>query len=192
METTFQNFSEPFTVLNDRILWCDGDSSYTVEQLRDRILEGSKDWNNEFILDPEDFSVKKLKELSDISLVSKETLKINDNTFEWNIPENYKSLPVDIVIAKLLAIEFNEIKLSDEEKILRIDRVKDELNIWEKNNLFGLLQTLMYVVDTLKINNIIWGTGRGSSCCSYILYLIGIHDVDSVYYNLDIKDFFRT
>jgi len=43
----------------------------------------------------------------------------------------------------------------------------------------------------MRQNNIVWGVGRGSSVSSYVLYLIGIHKIDSLYYNLDVEDFLR-
>jgi len=36
-----------------------------------------------------------------------------------------------------------------------------------------------------------WGVGRGSSVSSYILYLIGVHKIDSIKYDLDYKEFLR-
>ncbi len=50
---------------------------------------------------------------------------------------------------------------------------------------------LKYLVDTMKDNKVIWGVGRGSSCASYVLYLLGIHRVDSMFYNLDVEEFLR-
>jgi len=57
--------------------------------------------------------------------------------------------------------------------------------------LFNLLRYLKYLVDTMKSNNIIWGVGRGSSVASYVLYLLGVHRVDSMYYDLDPTEFLR-
>ena len=54
-----------------------------------------------------------------------------------------------------------------------------------------MLKFLVYMVDQLKHNKILWGVGRGSSVSSYILYLIGIHKVDSLKYELDYKEFLR-
>jgi DNA polymerase III alpha subunit len=54
-----------------------------------------------------------------------------------------------------------------------------------------VLTTMKYVVDTLRANNIVWGVGRGSSVSSYVLYLIGIHKIDSVKYDLPIDEFFK-
>jgi DNA polymerase III alpha subunit len=43
----------------------------------------------------------------------------------------------------------------------------------------------------MRANNIVWGVGRGSSVASYVLFLIGIHKVDSLYYDLPIEEFLR-
>jgi DNA polymerase III alpha subunit len=33
--------------------------------------------------------------------------------------------------------------------------------------------------------------GRGSSIASYVLYLLGVHRIDSYKFNLDIKEFLK-
>ena len=43
----------------------------------------------------------------------------------------------------------------------------------------------------MRDNQVIWGVGRGSSVASYVLYLIGIHKIDSMYYDLPINEFLR-
>jgi DNA polymerase III alpha subunit len=43
----------------------------------------------------------------------------------------------------------------------------------------------------MRDNNIVWGVGRGSSVSSYVLYLLGVHRVNSLYYDLDIHEFLR-
>jgi DNA polymerase III alpha subunit len=57
--------------------------------------------------------------------------------------------------------------------------------------MLDLLRWLKYFVDTAKQRNIIWGVGRGSSVASYVLYLIGVHKIDSIKYKLDWKEFLR-
>jgi DNA polymerase III alpha subunit len=186
-----QLLSKPFTVLNNRILWFDGDSSYSVKAIADKILLG-EDWEKEFIIDPGDFSVKRYNELiGENRLTNKTSLNLDEEAFKWKIPEKYKEISAVNIICSLLKDELSSNKFSEEEKKERIIRVNEELNLWEKNELMDVLKLLIFIVSIFTMNNIIWGTGRGSSCCSYILYLIGVHDVDSVYYNLDITDFFR-
>jgi len=38
---------------------------------------------------------------------------------------------------------------------------------------------------------VIWGVGRGSSVASYVLYLLGVHRIDSMFYDLDVAEFLR-
>jgi len=54
-----------------------------------------------------------------------------------------------------------------------------------------VLHVMKYVVDTLRENQIVWGVGRGSSVASYVLYLIGVHKIDSIKYKLPIEEFFK-
>jgi DNA polymerase III alpha subunit len=63
--------------------------------------------------------------------------------------------------------------------------------MFQERNLFDLLRYLKYLVDTLRANNMIWGVGRGSSVASYVLYLLGVHRIDSMFYDLDAREFLR-
>lgn len=98
---------------------------------------------------------------------------------EWNMPDEYKGLD----IAKWVLDQCK----TDIEK----QRVGEELMLYLDRDLFPLLQYLKYLVDTMRKYNVVWGVGRGSSVSSYVLYLIGVHKVDSIYYDLDIHEFLR-
>jgi len=76
---------------------------------------------------------------------------------------------------------------NDEEKI----RVQMEYDLFEKKNFVRVLQFLIYFIDTLRTNNIVWGVGRGSSVASFCLFLIGVHKINPMLYNLDITEFLR-
>jgi DNA polymerase III alpha subunit len=76
---------------------------------------------------------------------------------------------------------------TDEQK----DRVSQELELFIKHGIYDVLHVMKYIVDTLRDNNIVWGVGRGSSVASYVLYLIGVHKIDSIKYNLPIEEFFK-
>ncbi len=43
----------------------------------------------------------------------------------------------------------------------------------------------------MRENHVIWGVGRGSSVSSYVLYKLGIHRIDSIFYDLDVEEFLR-
>ena len=96
----------------------------------------------------------------------------------WFIPDEYK----------LLDIEKYLVEQCPEQNYTRLI---EELALFEQNNMIPVLKTMKYVVDTLRKNNIVWGVGRGSSVSSYVLYLIGIHKIDSVKYALPIDEFFK-
>lgn len=98
----------------------------------------------------------------------------------WWMPQEYKDL--DIVQHLLDKCGGDEIKLQ---------RVGEELLLYVDRGLLPLLQYLKYLVDTMRVNKIVWGLGRGSSVSSYVLYLLDVHRVDSIYYDLDIKEFLR-
>lgn len=97
----------------------------------------------------------------------------------WRMPNDYKQLD----IAKWLLDQCK----SDSE----LQRVGQELLLFQERNLFDLLRYLKYLVDTLRKNNIVWGLGRGSSVASYALYLIGVHKINSLYYDLNIDEFLK-
>ena len=71
------------------------------------------------------------------------------------------------------------------------DRVLIEYSLFEQKKFVKVLQFLIYFVDTLRANNIVWGVGRGSSVASFCLFLIGVHKINPLLYNLDIKEFLR-
>jgi DNA polymerase III alpha subunit len=71
------------------------------------------------------------------------------------------------------------------------ERVEQELGMFTARNLQPVLQLLIYIVETMRTHNLVWGVGRGSSTASYVLYLIGIHKIDSIRYQLDIREFLK-
>lgn len=103
--------------------------------------------------------------------------KIKQNI--WLMPEEYKNLD----IAKWVLEQCN----GESE----LQRAGQELLLYQERNLFQLLQYLKYLVDTMRTHNIVWGVGRGSSVASFVLYLIGIHKINSLYYDLPIEEFLK-
>ena len=72
-----------------------------------------------------------------------------------------------------------------------LQRVGEELLLFQERNLFPLLCYLKYLVDTMRENSVVWGVGRGSSVASYVLYLIGVHRINSLEFDLDIREFLK-
>jgi DNA polymerase-3 subunit alpha len=97
----------------------------------------------------------------------------------WHMPDEYKTLDIAEHILGLCASE------------AELQRCGEELLLFQERNLFDLLRYLKYLVDIMTINRVIWGVGRGSSVASYVLYKLGIHRIDSLFYNLDCREFLR-
>lgn len=97
----------------------------------------------------------------------------------WFMPDRYKQLDIAEHVVSLC-------KTPEQ-----LQRVGQELLLYQERDLFDLLRYLVYLVDIMKANNIIWGVGRGSSVASYVLYLLGVHRIDSMYYDLDVEEFLR-
>ena len=98
---------------------------------------------------------------------------------DWYMPDKFKNLDI-VSHIKTLAI-------TDQEK----KRVDTELELYVKYDLLNVLKFLKYLIETMRENNIVWGVGRGASVSSYVLYLLGVHKVNSMKYNLNIREFLK-
>jgi DNA polymerase III alpha subunit len=118
-----------------------------------------------------------------VSIYSKPSIDVPtwDEQFqkEWFTPEPYASLDVHKWLLE---------KCQNQEQI---NRVEEEWNLFEERDMIPLLRCLVYLVSTFRERKVVWGVGRGSSVASYILYLIGIHKVDSMKYDLDVREFLK-
>jgi len=97
----------------------------------------------------------------------------------WYIPQEYQNMD----IAQLILDRCNT---NDE-----LQRAGEELIMFQERNLFGLLCYLKYLVDTMRKHNIVWGVGRGSSVASFVLYLLEVHRINSLHYDLPISEFLK-
>lgn len=102
--------------------------------------------------------------------------KINPN--RWLIPDDYYPNLTEMLYGMC-------------ETDIQRERVSQELELYIKHGMYDVLHVMKYIVDTLRANNIVWGVGRGSSVASYVLYLIGVHKIDSIKYNIPIDEFFK-
>lgn len=103
----------------------------------------------------------------------------NRNQNNWLMPEFYKTFD----IAKFV---LDQCKSEPE-----LQRAGEELIKYQERDMFDLLRYLKYLVDTMRDNNIVWGVGRGSSVASFVLFLIGVHRINSLHYDLSIDEFLK-
>jgi len=97
----------------------------------------------------------------------------------WHMPSEYRDMDIAEYVLGLCQTQ------------AQLQRVGEELLLFQEHDLFDLLRYLKYLVDVMTQNRVIWGVGRGSSVASYVLYLLGVHRIDSMFYDLDPREFLR-
>jgi DNA polymerase III alpha subunit len=103
----------------------------------------------------------------------------NNNQANWYMPTEYKELDIAKYVLDQCTSE------------AELQRAGEELILFQERNMFVLLQYLKYLVDTMRKHNIVWGVGRGSSVASFVLFLLGVHRINSLYYDLSIDEFIK-
>lgn len=170
------------TELKDRTLWFDGDSSFDannllhlkaeykvrfVDQMNDLVLEYNKHV-------PRGREIKVKKQCGEINV-------------DWTIPDRYKTLNIEQWLVDAHEALMGDCDQTEFDK--RELRLCQEIVKYKKLDLLDVLRAILWIINRLTANNIVWGVGRGSSVSSYVLYVIGVHDVDSFSYGLNIDDF---
>ena len=109
------------------------------------------------------------------------TVEQFDNQMQsnWLMPEQYKTMDIAQYVLNQCQGE------------AELQRAGKELLLFQERDMFVLLRYLKYLVDTMRENNIVWGVGRGSSVASFVLFLLGIHRINSLYYDLSIDEFLK-
>jgi DNA polymerase III alpha subunit len=163
---------------------------FTNRDLMDMIYSGHTDKVHVVLCDPSDdvdrFNAA-MEEQGFNKLQKYIPIDVDQKTFdgvcqsEWFMPEEYK------VSNPILKHNLLELCKTPEEEA----RVLEEYDEFKQRGMLDLLKYMVYLVDFMRENNIVWGVGRGSSVASYVLYLIGVHRIDSMKYNLDWREFLR-
>jgi len=110
---------------------------------------------------------------------------------EWFMPDKYKTLDIGADIMSRLIHTMQIYDPYDMQETVEWTRVCEELEAFRERGMEDLLRYMVYLVDFMRENNIVWGVGRGSSVASYVLYLIGVHRINSIQYDLDWREFLR-
>jgi DNA polymerase III alpha subunit len=127
--------------------------------------------------------VLQLENLPELTQYNKLDITVEqfDNQMQsnWLMPEQYKTMDIAQYVLNQCQGE------------AELQRAGKELLLFQERDMFVLLRYLKYLVDTMRENNILWGVGRGSSVASFVLFLLGIHRINSLYYDLSIDEFLK-
>ncbi len=103
----------------------------------------------------------------------------NTNQSTWFMPKEYMDMDIAQYVLNFCETDYE------------LQRVGEELIKFQEREMFPLLRYCKYLVDTMRKHNVVWGVGRGSSVASYVLFLIGIHRINSLFYDLSIDEFLK-
>jgi DNA polymerase III alpha subunit len=167
-----------------------GELVFSQQDLVDLVMSDIPVLQNKYEFVIEDFDVSRvnqhLEELGSPTVLAKpQDLSMTVDEFDrrnqqqWFMPQQYQDLDIAAYVLSLCK--------SQEQ----LQRVGQELLLFQERELFDLLKYLKYLVDIMQENRMVWGVGRGSSVASYVLFLLGVHKVDSMFYDLDPKEFLR-
>lgn len=165
------------TILSDKVLWYDGSYTLSEDQLSDRLLH-EKSLDNCFIEEMTN-NIRTYNLIADKPLDVKYTNSKLD--LSWSIPEKY--LQIDL-------LNYCKSRMKDA-SIEAMNRLMYELDLIQNLRIENLIRCVIYILDSFKTHNVVWGVGRGSSCASYVLYVLGLHCVDCIKYKIDAKEFFK-
>jgi len=71
-------------------------------------------------------------------------------------------------------------------------RFEQEMSYIIANDHQKVIVMLYHLVEKFKKDDVVWGVGRGSSVASYVLFLLGIHDINPIKYNINPKEFYKS
>ena len=97
----------------------------------------------------------------------------------WITPEPYRSIDLHKWLSSDCVTEEQQ------------QRVTMELLEMQRRNMYPLIQHLIYCVDIWRKNGVVWGVGRGSSVCSYVLYLVGVNRINPLEHGLDLAEWLK-
>lgn len=161
-----------------------GQQIYSERDLCDLYMQDHTRTLNDVLMDTEiEFDQLDLKKVPTLIKYISQTKTIEEfdlqNQSVWYMPEEYASMDINSWV-------LDKCKTNEE-----LERVFKELIMFTERDMIPLLRYLKYLVDTMRKHHVLWGVGRGSSTASYVLFLIGIHRIDSLKYNLSIDEFLK-
>ena len=171
-------------LVDDHVLWQDGSISVPSDIITKyiHIAESGKLFTDDITPDIAEYNLMTTHPIK----VKKGLDKISP---DWILPPEITSIDIYEYLTDKLIDEFAASEFTDDEMRIRMQRLEAEYDALMDAGLSDLIYAIIYVINRFDANNTVWGVGRGSSTSSYLLYILGIHDIDSVEYDLDFTEF---
>lgn len=169
--------------LNNRIIDGEGNVVYFTPAIMEMLYRDSIP--SEMLLYPLDdidvelFNKFAYENFDEVSIKLPTKLKTHDERKNhWFYPPSYDDINLETY--------FTNISKDND-----LDRIKQELQLYKEKSMEKFLRFCIYLADNIKENGWVVGVGRGSSVCSYLLFLLQINLVNPIEYSLDIKEFLK-
>jgi len=170
------------TDLSDRVLFYDGTSQVRSELVPELLLCGVPPSKLRVLYHSADAAL--FNQLSDEPLTVGGDIVFTPD-LSWQLPKEWAELDLDNFFDQLLTDKAYDYDSAYQKRVVQ------ELEEVRRRGLEPLIRTLAYVVYVFNLNRQVWGVGRGSSCASLLLYLIGLHQVDPIKYGIPLEEFFH-
>lgn len=174
-----------FTDLKRYRLWYDGKKSYNYDQLCLEFFQNDSVLEHAFITEKTDDFIQFFKN-SYTQLPVKDSCDDIDCSINDTVDMSYDMY--DLIMQKFSII--NEFENDDKILEQKIDRLLYEWDCVNQLKKLPLLYIVVHVINTLNGKKIPW-SARGSSAASYLLYVLGVHHIDSFAFDLDPNEFFK-
>lgn len=174
--------------LKDRIIDNNGNVVYFTDALIELLYNGEIPSEILFPYEDEDvslFNKYAYENYDDIEYkLPEKLLSHTERKNNWFYPDEYDMINLNDYFNNLL-VKKNILSVNSKNRVLK------ELELFDKKGFDKFLRCCIFLSDKIKENNWVVGVGRGSSCASYCLFLLELHLVDSIKYDLDIEEFLK-
>jgi len=167
-----------------------GVPKFGVDDLIELIYQGKIDKMHQVLCDKNDDTAQFNQSVKDTEIGNLlkfyQALDVEQEEFdtalqsEWFMPNSYKNFDIEQYIESICPDNADA-----------KTRIKEELDAFKSKNMITVLKFMHFLVSYMRENEMVWGVGRGSSVASYVLFLLGVHKVDSIQYGLDWREFIR-
>lgn len=157
----------------DRVLLRDGRSIVSPVQFSRLVLKG-EDVSSLFVIDSDDsrkydlvFGEKTSSEIEDVD--------VSPHSHVHSEEELTRLL--DLVIS------------SDRFEDMMIERLEQEVDFFDRTNNVTFLLQCVDLLEKMQQDGVVYGVGRGSMCASLVLYLLKVHDINPLQYDIPFSEF---
>lgn len=178
------------TTLNDRVLRFDGVSIVEPEVVPELFLRGVQPQSIRVteVTDAVQQFNSLVEEQDHIKPVSQEPVQIK---FDWLIGQDLLEADLAEIIGDAFSEKIKTLNYTEEELLKAAERLAFEIEEIKLRGMEEFFKTVIFVIRTFRSKGIVWGVGRGSSCASYALFILGLHVVDCIKFDVPASEFFH-